>query len=108
MAKKIGIHWVGVNNNEKKFSNNDEQDQQYSAKQNLTCEEVLDRIINELCDDVNDTICEELLNHLSVCQECQNKVHTLQKTVELYRCLEKTNVPSDVHARLITILNLEL
>jgi hypothetical protein len=72
----------------------------------VKCKEIIDQVCTELSEDINSDLCSELSDHLLECQDCQNNVLSLQKTIELYKCVGKAKIPTKVHERLMTILNL--
>lgn len=71
------------------------------------CEALINRICDDLAEDINSELCQQLREHLEVCEECRNQVESMRDTVTLYQCLKEKEVPKDIHARLIKMLNVE-
>jgi predicted anti-sigma-YlaC factor YlaD len=52
-------------------------------------------------------ICRAIEAHLADCENCRIVIDTLKKTIALYRAAPCEQVPPDVHARLVRVLNLD-
>lgn len=72
----------------------------------MDCEKVIEQLCEELADDVNGELCEELKEHIKHCDQCRQQLQSVKSTVELFRCLDQTEVPLSVHTRLLAMLNL--
>ena len=71
------------------------------------CEALINRIWDDLAEDINSELWQQLREHLKVCEECRNQVESMRDTVTLYQCLKEKEVPKDIHARLFKMLNVE-
>ena len=54
-----------------------------------------------------EAICRAIEEHLADCEDCRVIIDTMKKTITLYRCAPMEDVPSDVHSRLVKVLNLD-
>lgn len=52
-------------------------------------------------------ICRAIEAHLADCEHCRIVIDTLKKTIALYRTAPGAEVPREVHARLVRVLNLD-
>lgn len=52
-------------------------------------------------------ICRAIEAHLADCENCRIVIDTLKKTIALYRAAPCDEVPREVHARLVRVLNLD-
>ena len=73
----------------------------------MNCDEILNKICDELGEDINSDMCAEIRAHLKECSECREQVTSVRQTVDLFRCLKDKDVPGSVHERLIKMLNVE-
>ena len=71
------------------------------------CEDILNKLCDELAEDIDSELCREVKQHLKECETCCREFESVKDTVHLFRCLEKSRVPDDIHRRLLTVLNLE-
>ncbi|MBD3377403.1 hypothetical protein GF406_20415 [candidate division KSB1 bacterium] len=72
----------------------------------MHCHNILDRLCDDLAEDIDSELCQELKYHLETCESCRSQLGSVRKTVQLFRCLQEKEVPSIVHSRLLTLLNL--
>ncbi len=72
----------------------------------MHCNNILDRLCDDLAEDIDSELCQELKHHLQTCESCHSQLGSVRKTVQLFRCLQEKEVPSNVHSRLLTLLNL--
>ena len=72
-----------------------------------TCRNLLSQLSDYIDGDLEESLCAEIERHMEDCPDCQAVVNTLEKTVELYRSTERTEVPPDVQSRLFKVLELE-
>ena len=72
-----------------------------------TCKNLLSQLSDYIDGDLEESLCAEIERHMEDCPDCQAVVNTLEKTVELYRSTERTEVPPDVQSRLFKVLELE-
>lgn len=52
-------------------------------------------------------ICRAIEAHLADCENCRIVIDTLKKMIALYRAAPCDEVPREVHARLVRVLNLD-
>lgn len=52
-------------------------------------------------------ICRAIEAHLADCENCRIVIDTLKKMIALYRAAPCNEVPREVHARLVRVLNLD-
>lgn len=71
------------------------------------CESVLQRLCDELAEDIDSELCAELKMHLEECEECRTQLESMRTLVHLFRCLSEKEVPKAVHDRLLTLLNVQ-
>ena len=72
----------------------------------MNCEHILERLCDDIAEDIDSEVCQEIKNHLETCEECRQQLNSVRNTVHLFRCLQEYDVPSSVHHRLVTLLNL--
>jgi anti-sigma factor (TIGR02949 family) len=72
-----------------------------------TCKNLLSQLSDYIDGDLEQSLCAEIERHMADCPDCQAVFNTLEKTVELYRSTERTEVPPDVQSRLFKVLELE-
>lgn len=70
------------------------------------------KIMSELCNylgqDLDHPMCQELLQHVNVCPECQFYLDTIRMTVSLYRETHQTKpVPNHIKRELFRNLKLK-
>lgn len=73
----------------------------------MKCEEFLQRICDELGENLDSEVCAEIKAHLEECADCREHVNSMRSTVDLFRCIEDRNVPRSIHERLLKMLNVE-
>jgi predicted anti-sigma-YlaC factor YlaD len=72
-----------------------------------TCQVILDKLNAYMDGDLSDIDCKEIETHLATCENCQIVLHTLEKTIYLYRKeREAIKLPEDAKQRLFTCLGL--
>ncbi len=71
------------------------------------CAELSSQLPDYLDGAAKETICRAIEEHLAECEDCRVIVDTMKKTITLYREAPLETVPSDVHARLVRVLNLD-
>lgn len=69
------------------------------------CADVLQRLCDELAEDIDSELCVELKKHLEECEECRTQLESMRTLVHLFRSLQEKEVPQAVHQRLLTLLN---
>ena len=72
------------------------------------CNKIIERVCGDLAEDINSPLCSELKAHLEECDQCMQKIETMRGAVNLFQCLEKRQVPVEIHERLAKLLNVEL
>ncbi len=70
------------------------------------CAELQLQLPDYLDGETKDAICRAIEQHLASCDDCRVVVDTMKKTIMLYRNEPREDVPSDVHERLVRVLNL--
>jgi predicted anti-sigma-YlaC factor YlaD len=71
------------------------------------CGELRAQLPDYLDGEAQETICRAIEEHLAGCDDCRVIVDTLKKTITLYHCAPRDDVPIDVHDRLVRVLNLD-
>jgi len=71
------------------------------------CDKIVQRICDDLSNDINAELCEQIKDHVKECKDCRDQLDSMKGTVELFKCLKEKKVPQDVHNRLLTILNVD-
>ena len=70
----------------------------------MTCTEFL-ALLDDLIDDsVSAQTRTELQTHLRGCDHCEVTLSTTRKTIEIYRCHEVYEIPTDVSERLHAVI----
>ena len=72
----------------------------------MDCNKVLERLCDDIADDIDAKLCQELALHIEKCEFCQNQLGSVKSTVKLFQCLKDQDVPETVHSRLAMLLNL--
>jgi anti-sigma factor RsiW len=73
----------------------------------MTCNEVYLHICDNLDGDLDSPACHEIKFHLESCPDCQGLLHSLKKTVDLYRAAPTPDVPGPAHKRLLELIDRE-
>ncbi len=72
------------------------------------CKEIAKQISEYLDGELKGQYLEALENHLDGCTDCQNVVHSMKKTIELFQIVEENDsIPEDVRQRLFRCLELD-
>ncbi len=71
----------------------------------MNCDEILDRICDDLSEDINSQVCLEIKNHIKSCSKCKAQLTSMKNAVNLFKCLDDKDVPYHVHERLLKLLN---
>jgi len=71
----------------------------------MSCDKILQQICDELAEDINSDVCENIRQHLASCPQCRQQLSSMRAVVQMYRCLHDQEVPSAIHQRLLTLLN---
>ena len=72
----------------------------------MECEKILQKICDDLAEDINSPVCQSIRNHLEGCPDCQQNLNSMRNTIQLFRCLEEREIPENIHQRLIKVLNI--
>ena len=59
----------------------------------IDCQHLLEDLSVYLDGEESDTVCAEIEQHLSQCDDCRVVVETLNQTLNLYHTLPKQNLP---------------
>ena len=71
-------------------------------------EEVIKQLCNQMGEDLDAPFCQEVIDHLKECPNCQIIFDTVKKTVVLCRDLEqKKDMPPEMRQRLMKVLQLD-
>jgi len=70
------------------------------------CRAILKRICAEAGRPESSPFCREIAAHLAECEGCRAQAVSLRGTLELYRCLDRQDVPVDVARNLRKALGL--
>jgi len=71
----------------------------------MSCHKILQQICDDLSEDINSDVCDHIRRHLNSCPQCTEQLTSMRAVVQLYRCLGEREVPSSIHQRLVTLLN---
>lgn len=72
------------------------------------CKELVEQISEYLDEELKGQYLEALQSHLDGCTDCQNVVHSMKKTIELFQIVEENDsIPDDVRQRLFRCLELD-
>jgi len=66
----------------------------------LSCQEVLDQLSDYLDEDARAELIQEVDGHLHQCTHCQAEVDTLRRTILIYRCDDKVELPAPLSEKL--------
>jgi hypothetical protein len=66
----------------------------------MTCREFLEILDNVIDDSIAAETRAEIETHLHKCGHCEVVLNTMRKTIEIYRCHEIYEVPTDASKRL--------
>ena len=66
----------------------------------LTCQEVLDQLSDYLDEDARAELIQEVDGHLHECMHCRAEVDTLRRTILIYRCDERVELPAPLSEKL--------
>ncbi|HPG37838.1 MAG TPA: zf-HC2 domain-containing protein [bacterium] len=73
----------------------------------MDCEDFINRLCDDLAEDINSEVCEQIKRHLETCSDCRTQLAAMKNTVNLFKCMGEIQVPIAVHERLITMLNVK-
>ena len=71
----------------------------------LTCQEVLDQLADYLDEDARAELVQEVDVHLHECVHCRVEVDTLRRTIRIYRCDERVELPASLTEKLQNALD---
>ena len=71
------------------------------------CEKLVEKVCQDLSEDINSELCSQFKDHLADCEDCRNQVESLKGTVNLFHCLKEKKVPHEIHERLFKLLNMD-
>ena len=71
----------------------------------LTCQEVLDQLSDYLDEDARAELVQEVDGHLHECRHCQVEVDSLRRTILIYRCDERVELPASLTEKLQNALD---
>jgi len=72
----------------------------------MECDKILEKLCDEISEDINSELCQQIKEHLKTCDKCRAELTSMRNAVNLFRCLDEKEVPSNIHKRLLTLLNL--
>ena len=64
------------------------------------CREILRRVCAEAGKREDSPFCRKVASHLASCEKCRAQAASLRGTLELYRCMEAEEVPSEIARKL--------
>jgi hypothetical protein len=73
----------------------------------MECEDLLNQLCEELSEDINSEVCESLKRHLASCDDCRTQMTSMRTAIHLYQCLKDSEVPPNIHERLLQVLNIK-
>lgn len=73
----------------------------------MTCREVLDSLSSFIDEDVKQEVVQEMHRHFQLCSECRAHFDSMTMTIKLYRHVERPEMPTGCHDRLVKVLELE-
>ncbi len=71
----------------------------------MDCDQVLQQICDDLAENINSEVCAAIKKHLRTCDACRQQIKSMRNTVNMFRCLDEKEVPSQIHERLVKVLN---
>lgn len=71
----------------------------------MSCDDIIQQLCDELAEDIESPVCENIRLHLTSCPQCSRQLTSMRNAVQLFRCLRDQEVPSSIHHRLVTLLN---
>lgn len=74
----------------------------------ISCKSLWASLSDYIDGELNEELCQKIEQHMAGCEHCRIVFDTTNQTIRLYRdtCLT-TEVPDDVHGRLVEVLNLQ-
>ena len=74
----------------------------------ISCKSLWESLSDYIDGDLSDELCQKLEQHMAGCEHCRVVFDTTNKTIKLYRdSTLSTEMPDDVHGRLVEVLHLE-
>lgn len=73
----------------------------------MECHKTLNKICEELGENINGKLCSDVQEHLNHCPKCCAHVDSIRKVVYLYKESAKEEVPQKIDERLWKVLNLQ-
>ena len=78
------------------------------SSQEISCKSLWESLSDYIDGDLSDELCRKLEQHMEGCEHCRVVFDTTNKTIRLYQdSVQATEVPDEVHGRLVEILHLE-
>jgi len=71
----------------------------------MDCDQVLQQICDDLAENINSEVCAAIKKHLRTSDACRHHIKSMRNTVNMFRCLDEKEVPSQIHERLVKVLN---
>jgi hypothetical protein len=72
-----------------------------------TCRRILERICAEAGSPESSPFCREIARHIEECAKCRAQAISLRGTLQVYRCLERKEVPAEIARNLKKALGLD-
>ena len=78
------------------------------STEEISCKSLWESLSDYIDGELSDELCRKLETHMAGCEHCRVVFDTTTKTIRLYQDnSQATQVPADVHGRLVEILHLE-
>lgn len=76
----------------------------------MECRDIFEKLGEYIDRELDDSICDEIDEHMKDCEPCIAFINTLRKTVELFKTegAEQTNIPNPVSENLMNFLKKEI
>ncbi|MBN1317357.1 MAG: zf-HC2 domain-containing protein [Anaerolineales bacterium] len=71
------------------------------------CKELLGPLSDYISEEISDSMCARIQEHLAECQDCQEMLESIKRTISLYRSTAPAELPLDVRRRLYQALDLD-
>jgi predicted anti-sigma-YlaC factor YlaD len=78
------------------------------SAEELSCQGLWESLSDYIDGELSEELCRKLEQHMAGCEHCRVVFDTTSKTIRLYQDIAvTTEVPDDVHGRLVEVLHLE-
>lgn len=73
----------------------------------MDCNEIFESLSDFIDEELSETACSEIENHMADCRNCRIVVNTLRKTVTLYHQMPRETMSGEARLELHRIIKLE-